>query len=179
MEKKRQIRFWSWKVPEEELKAQVENYNTLKVTQSYRGVVVISISALLLLTLIISLFGIIFDPGTVLFSLIIYVPILIFTYRGHRWAIITLLILWTIEKVSTAMMSIEMDSSPLSSIIFWLAIAPSIYNALRVENLRKKKINPVAQPAQVPTFQTHFCSGCGNKLNPQVNFCNQCGTKIS
>ena len=73
-------------------------------------------------------------------SLIIYIPVLFFTYKGHRWAIVTLLVLWTFEKAYTVYLSIQAGDNPIASIIWWLIIAPYIYKAFKVENERRKSV---------------------------------------
>ena len=97
-EKPKKKSSWSLKIDEADLKNQVENYKTLKVTESYRGISVLIISSLLGLSLILSFVGIYADPSTMFWGIIIYLPIIFFVYKGHRWAIIALMALWTFER---------------------------------------------------------------------------------
>lgn len=95
--RKRRKRLWEFS--EDDLKNQVENYHQLKITQSYRGISVVIMAGLLSLTFLLTFFDIFnISMEDFLYTLFIYVPILVFVYRGHRWAIITLMIIWTIEK---------------------------------------------------------------------------------
>ncbi len=155
-----------------ELKKQLENYHTLGITQSARGQVVLVFGALLLLSLILSFFAIT-DTTSVLLSFIIYIPILIFIYKGYKWAMITLMVLWTGEKIYTAYLAVENGGSIISSII-WLIIGLSVvYKALKVENLKE----------ETPSESVHieggiYCSQCGTKQEIGTKFCSQCGAAM-
>ncbi len=165
---------WSWKITPEELKEQVENYNTLKITQSYRGISVLIVGALLLLSLVLAFFGLFSSVSDIILSLVLYVPILFFVYKGHRWAIVSLLVLWTLEKAYTLYLSVDMGSTPISSIIWWLIVAPYIYKALVVENARiKNKQNPSVEVEGI------YCTKCGTRQAKDSKFCTKCGNQLS
>lgn len=175
--KKEQSTSWSWKMSPEELKEQVEGYNTLKITQSYRGVSVLIVSALWLLGLVIAFFGEYSSVSDMFLSLFIYVPILFFVYKGHRWAIVSLLVLYTIEKIYTLYLSAEMGGFVLGSIIWWLIITPYIYKALLVENARRKGVeNPTTVAADI--VEGVYCTKCGTKAESDGKFCTKCGTQL-
>lgn len=111
-------------------------------------------------------------------SLVIYIPILFFVYKGHRWAIVSLLILYTIEKIYTLYLSVEMGGFVLGSIIWWLIVTPYIYKALLVENARKKGIqNPATVTADV--VEGVYCTKCGTKAESDGKFCTKCGSQLS
>ena len=61
---------WSWKVSSEDLKNQVDNYNNLKITESYRGISVLLGIFSIILTLITVFLGL-YDFSSVIFDLII------------------------------------------------------------------------------------------------------------
>lgn len=177
-EKKEKVTSWSWKLSPEELKEQVEDYNTLKITQSYRGVSVLIVGALLLLGFVLSYFGAYTSMSDMFLSLIIYVPVLFFVYKGHRWAIISLFVLWTIEKIYTLYLAAESGGFVFGSIIWWLIVAPYIYKALLVENARRKSIqNPATVTANV--VEGVYCTQCGTKADNEGKFCTKCGTKLA
>lgn len=123
---------FSWKMTEEELRKQVDNYKTLKITQSYKGISVLILLSFLVLTVMLGLFGIV-SLGDTLYGLIIYLPIAFFVYRGHRWAIILLMILWTIEKGYQLFLV-----GSIIPLLWWVIIIPYFYKALKVENERRK-----------------------------------------
>ncbi|MFZ2038623.1 MAG: zinc ribbon domain-containing protein [Minisyncoccia bacterium] len=157
----------------EELKRQVENYYTLGITQSARGQVILVFGSLYILSIILSFFDIV-SLSDLMWSLIIYIPILIFVYKGHKWAMITLMILWVIEKVYTAYLTVENQSGSVWGSIFWLIIGISvIVKALKVENTRQKII-PSAVTA--PTTIGNYCKECGTKLSNDSKYCANCGT---
>ncbi|OGZ28194.1 MAG: hypothetical protein A2562_01810 [Candidatus Nealsonbacteria bacterium RIFOXYD1_FULL_39_11] len=170
-EKQKKKSGWSWGADEGELKKQVENYQNLKITESYRGISVLIISALLGLSLLLSFFGVYADPTTVFYGLIIYVPILFFVYKGHRWAIIALMILWTFEK-GYQIYETGGDSG-IMPIIWWLIVMPYFWKALKVENERRK-LAPVLK--DMPG--SAFCHKCGETLELNSKFCSKCGAKV-
>lgn len=176
--KKEKTTSWSWKMSPEELKEQVEGYNTLKITQSYRGVSVLVVGALLLLGFVFAYFGVYASMSDMFLSLVIYIPVLFFVYKGHRWAIISLFILWTIEKIYTLYLAAESGGFILGSIIWWFIVAPYIYKALLVENARRKGIQ---NPAIVTTdvVEGVYCTKCGTKAESDGKFCTKCGTQLS
>ena len=165
---------WSWKISEGELKHQVENYNKLKITQSYRGIAVLIMLGIFALSLIISwVYPDVIPTGSLLAELIIFAPILYFVYKGHRWAIITLIFLYTLEKIGSLYLQIEAGESPVMSIIWWLIIMPYFWKALRIENGRKK-VRLVIESATGNVF----CSKCGASNDSDSKFCVKCGTAL-
>lgn len=170
-EKQKKKSVWSWGVDKTELEKQVENYQTLKITESYRGIAVLVISALLGLSLLLSLFGVYADPSTMFYGLIIYVPILFFVYKGHRWAIIALMILWTFEK-GYQIYETGVDSGVMP-IIGWLIVILYFWKALKVENERRK-----LAPALKDIPGSAFCHKCGETLELNSKFCSKCGAKV-
>ena len=177
MPKEKTTSAWSWKIDEDDLKKQIDGYDTLKVTETYRGSAVLLVGGLLTLSLVLAYFGIFTSLEDVLFSLVLYIPLLFFVYKGHKWAIITLLILWTIEKVFTLIYSVQEGYSPIGSIIWFLAVAPIIYKAYVVERERTKVYEPIVSNSTTIGSAT-FCAQCGC-ANQNANFCKQCGNKIS
>ena len=156
-----------------ELKRQVDEYDSLGISQSARGQVVLVFAGLYALSILLSFFGLI-ALGDLMWSLIIYIPILIFVYKGHRWAMIGLMILWTIEKMYTAYLTVENRGGSVMGSIIWLIIGLSvIYRALKIENERRK-VKPANQTIDVATG--NFCSQCGTSLAAQSKFCASCGS---
>lgn len=162
---------WSWDTDEAELKNQIENYQNLKIVESYRGISILIISALLGFSLLLSFFGVYADPITVFYGLIIYIPILFFVYKGHRWAIIALMILWTFEKGYQIYET--SGKSGIMPIIWWLIVMTYFWKALKVENERRK-LAPA--PKNIPG--SAFCHKCGETLEINAKFCSKCGAKV-
>jgi len=169
---------WSWKISPDDLKEQVEGYDTLKITQTYRGMTVLVVSALLALSLLLGYFEVT-SLEDVLFSLILYIPLLFFVYKGHKWAIIALFILWTIEKVASLIYSIDAGGSPIGSIIWFLIVAPIIYKAYIVEKERSKLAGVPVVVNNNSEGYVGFCSKCGERQSEGAKFCKSCGNQIS
>jgi hypothetical protein len=124
----------------EELQDQVSNYSSLKLTKSARGLVVLFFGALNLFTLIVVfLFNIanLSFWGVLLEIAILYVPLLFFAYRGHRWALIALMVVWAGDKIYTSYYQMTTGGTPLASIIFLLVGVAICMKALQVENARR------------------------------------------
>lgn len=173
-EKPKKKSSWSWKIDEADLKNQVENYKTLKITESYRGISVLIISALLGLSLVLSFAGIYADPTTIFWGIIIYLPIIFFVYKGHRWAIVALMVLWTFEKVySLYEVGQSGSGSGVMPIIWWLIVMPYFWKTLKVENERRKLL-----PAVSGDVGSVFCHKCGAQNETDAKFCLKCGAKM-
>lgn len=122
-----------WRQDEEELRKQVKNYSSLKVTRSYRGVATLLLLLSSFLTLIFSLSGTIEKEA--IFDAVILGVLSFFVYKGQRWAIIAAMVVWTIEKGYT----LVMGDSPVMSIVWWLALMSPLFGALKVEQVRRKQ----------------------------------------
>lgn len=133
---------FSWKLSDEDLKTQVEGYNELKITQSYRGIAALLILGSMVLTVLLAKFGVISYDSV--YSAIIYVPLAFFVWKGHRWALIAMMILWTFEKGLQVYDSASLGSSPIVPIIWWAIFMGYFVNAFKVELARRK----IAVPAK-------------------------------
>ena len=87
-----------WRIDQEALTNQVQDYKNLKFYQSARGQSVL----LLILSAIINIIFIRFfhTSASTLFDISIFLVLAFFIYKGHKWAMIAAMLLWTIEKVS-------------------------------------------------------------------------------
>src|SRR5579859_1430765 len=99
--------FGMFTISDEELKNQVENYDTLPVTKSSRGIAALTIIGLLAFSflIVVGLNLFISDSpisySDVLWSLVLYVPLIYFVYRGHMWATVALAAWYTVDKLGT------------------------------------------------------------------------------
>ncbi|HEV7449469.1 MAG TPA: zinc ribbon domain-containing protein [Candidatus Paceibacterota bacterium] len=158
----------SWKIPPAELAYQVEEYETLGISESYRGVAVLLVFLLLGISLAISLLGVIDFTGVIIEG-VVYLVLCFFVYKGHRWAIIGLMALWTLDK------GFQLTETPgIMPIVWWVLFMPYFYKALKVENERNKK-HDVPPAHQGGTFCVH----CGNKQEHDAKFCTECGKQIT
>ncbi|MBU2568352.1 MAG: hypothetical protein KJ967_06235 [Elusimicrobia bacterium] len=129
---------------EEKLNHQIDNYTTLKIHQSFRGRAVLINLVLLLMATIGTIVTSSADYATItIFTILaivhylIFLSISVFAYKGRRWAIILLMILWTAERL----IQLPSENSVFIYIsIFWLLfILSQFYKALQVENERKRR----------------------------------------
>ena len=133
-----------WRVNPEELKEQVENYSTLKITQSAKGISFLFLIASGIITLSFVAF---FSYGkTGIFDTVLFVIFGFFVYKGQRWAIIGAMVLWTIGKFLLAYEAIIGSGSNkgiafILQIAWWALYMHAFYVALKVETLRCKKTN--------------------------------------
>ncbi|MEX2054018.1 MAG: hypothetical protein WD883_00520 [Candidatus Colwellbacteria bacterium] len=124
---------WSWRISDEDLKNQVDNYSSLKITESYRGVLVLVFSAIVVLSTLLGVFTDYVSLGAAVLGTVIYVFLLAFVYKGHRWAIIALMVLWTLDKAASVI-----EFGRITPLFWWFLLMPILYRALRVENERRK-----------------------------------------
>ena len=133
-----------------EIAEQVEGYSSLGVTKSYR-----KISALLLL-LSVALTTLI---GTSLLKLtwsgiatsdVVYASLAIFCFRGHRWAFVLSMILWTFEKGAglASLSSIGGSGIVIGSVIWWGLYTGTFWKALIVERERRRMPAPMGITVQ-------------------------------
>lgn len=127
---------FSWKISEEDLKNQLENYNSLKITKSYKGIAALLILGSMVLTVVLAKFEVI--PYDAVYGSIIYLPIAFFIYKGHKWAMIGIMILWTLER-GYGLFSSD-GSGFIITIFWWFFFMSYFYNALKVELARKRLV---------------------------------------
>ncbi len=125
--------FW-WKLNKEEINYQIENYNSLKITQSARGISFLLMLFSSLVTLIFIIVNYLEIGSLVDVFLMLFIGL--FIYKGKRWAMILGMILWTIEKFY--MIYHGMNSS-LIQILWWAIYMSSFWLAYNVENERRFK----------------------------------------
>ena len=126
---------FSWKISEEDMKTQVENYNNLKITESYRGIsALLILGSMILIVVLAKLDMVSYDA---VYGAIIYLPLAFFIWKGHRWAMIVMIGLWTFEK-GYQVYATAGESSPIVAIIWWAIFVGYFVNALKVEIARKK-----------------------------------------
>jgi hypothetical protein len=117
-----------WQLDNDEINKQLLDYQTLKIYQSARG---ISFLLLLLSAVITALFIVFFHAEVlVLIDSVLMIIIGLFVLRGHKWAMIAAMILWTFEKL------VSLPTNAFVSLLWWALYMHSFYLAYRVEKLR-------------------------------------------
>lgn len=139
-EKKKNSTF-SWVLSEEELKNQLDIYDGSVIHKPYRKISCIVtlwfvISAILAIS---GLLGDLITPFEAILAIIIYSLLLYFVYKGHRWSIILLMIIFTIEVINKEIEALQfLNKARVYPFVLWLIIMPSLYKDLKVEIAMKK-----------------------------------------
>lgn len=127
---------FSWKMSQRDLQKQLLNYDTLKITESYRGISALLIVASTALTIGAAVFHLF--PSDAIYSAFVYLPLAFFIYRGHRWAMILMMVLWTFEKGYQLINT--QGSAPIVPVIWWFIYMNYFVNSLRIELARRKPV---------------------------------------
>ena len=136
--------FLWWQMDQSELEKQVKEYNTLKFSQSARG-----ISAILLWISVAATAVFVFFLGADKSAFIdagILLLLSFFVAKGYRWALIVAMLLWTFEKGLSLYdqllgASATGGSFVVMTIIWWTLYMHSFYLAFKVEQMRKKPVS--------------------------------------
>lgn len=178
MSDKKYFKIFKWEPSKEELNNQIENYNSLSITKSYKGIASLITLGLVLMGVIVSLFvyETLFSLD-IFIGLAIYIILSFFIYKGgHRWAIIALIVVWTYEKIIGII-----EYGGISHLLWWIVITPFFYRALRVENEIKKlkPKNTNIDKKENNNHRDYYCKKCGTKIKKEDKFCFKCGNKIN
>ncbi len=128
-----------WQIPPDELKRQVEQYDTLTFFQSMRGISVALLSFATATTLLFMALGAGGVDPTAFIDVGLMAICALFIWLGHRWAMIAAMVLWTLEKA--AMMVDGLGGNPGSVVtqpIWWAVYLHAFYFAFRIEQERRK-----------------------------------------
>jgi len=175
MEEKKQskslsISLLKWKLNKEELKNQIDNYNTLGFTKSAKKVATALLILSIVITLVLGLFGIV-SLGETWLDIILLAVLAFFVYKGKKVAIILAMIYWTFAK------GYQLVSNPqqvLWVIIWWAAYMGVFFQAYQVEKARHKMSQEKTEEPVV-----RYCQKCGAQNQEGSKFCTKCGNKIS
>ena len=167
---------FAWSINPDELKYQVEQYNTLGITESYRGNAVLLVLALLAFSAVFTHFGAIPLDGGTITEWIIYIVALFFVYKGHRWAIILVMLLWTGDKAYQIYDASTSGHGNIAlMIVWWLILMPYLFKALKIEKERNKLQPTLASKST----ESIYCPKCGSKEDKDSSFCTNCGNNIT
>ena len=142
---KKRSRYPFFHISESDFETQVNNHDSLPVTKSARGIAALTMIGLLAFGLIVIIILQIIMPDLQItiadwfYGLIIYVPLIYFTYKGHVWAMVLLGIWYTFDKFASifALGAVHFN---ISSIVFWLIGVGPLWIAFRVEREYRKRI---------------------------------------
>ncbi len=131
-----------WRVDEDDLDDQVIRYDTLGWFEAARKLSVVCLLFSIAVTIVFALFGAITADSYV--DIALMVVLAAFIYRGHRWAMIAAMVLWTVEKILIGTTGIGTLKPPnggalVVSLFWWAAYMHAFYLAFRVEQERRKR----------------------------------------
>lgn len=79
-------------------------------------------------------FGGEYTPSDILLgAALVILPLAFFVYRGHRWAMVLWLIVFTVDRAT----SLGPGIYAIAVICWWLFLMPYFYQPLQVENARR------------------------------------------
>lgn len=134
-----QVAEW-WNVEDKDLKEQAENYKTLKITKSARGMSFLLILFSLLISLLPVAFGYL-APTSYTITAIVYLALAVLTYKGYRLAMLLMMVLYTVDKIAALVTFQTPGAIGIVVIIFWWGFGMRFfYTAFRVEQLRHRSI---------------------------------------
>lgn len=120
-----------WSIEAQELQEQDNKYSELKVTESYRGRAFLVVLAFSLISIV---YGIVVNVPSAFITGLLVTLLALFIYKGFRWAMLLVMIIWTIEKATTFL------SSPWVSIFLWVLVMGSLFKAWKLEGVRNQRI---------------------------------------
>ncbi len=134
----------------EELAKQVNEYHTLSFFKSARGGVVLAILIAILLTFLLFVFAMV-NLSSLIFGVVLYLPLAIMSYKGVGWANIALMIIWSLDKLTQLVIA---PSYFIGIIAWWVGFLMLFYRSYQVEKARKVSLTGMQQPVQVSSSQT-------------------------
>jgi hypothetical protein len=126
-----------WKIGPDELHKQVDQYENLKITQSYRGISTLLLLFSAALTSLVAMLGILGFDSSAFVDVGAFIFLAFFVYKGARWAIILAMLFWTSERAFLLLVS-NTSVAPLPQVLWWTFYMHWFWGALRVENARRK-----------------------------------------
>ena len=128
-----------WQINPHEVQKQMSEYATLKLWQSARGISVLLCLFSVTVTLLLSrLLGLSFSDA--ILEAAVWLALAAFMYRGHRWAFVAGMALWTLEKgyLLFRPASGGAGAAPIVQIIWWAVYMNAFYLAFTVERQRAR-----------------------------------------
>lgn len=143
--KLRKKRIWSWKIDKTDLENQVDNYDTLKFNDTYRGTCIIQFIIIWIMNFVLN--SNFMEPIVMIDGLLmIYLTVLFFVNKGHLWAIVLIMALWTLEKgYLLYTLNQHYHGKGASQVFWWLIIMRYFWKTFRVEVERRRiaRINEI------------------------------------
>lgn len=131
-----QVSLWNWSMGKEELQLQVEQYDSLGWSKSYRKISVVLLMFSVVITTLLIIFADFSSAGFI--DVAVFLLLAFFVYRGGRVPVVLAMIWWTLEK---GYQLIQIGSNPNSGsaivpIFWWLIYMGFFWKAYKVERER-------------------------------------------
>lgn len=147
-------KFFSFNIDDDELKNQVQNYKTLAINKSYRGICTLIISGISFMTLL--ALALMEQESAnkeaAFFGISIYLMIAYFIHQGKRKAILTAMVIWSLDKMLYIAFILQSGGQGAVFVFcFWILVMRFFWRALEVENFRielQKKVNSNSEPLE-------------------------------
>ncbi len=167
------IDLFKWKMNKKELQNQVENYNTLGLSQSVRKIS----GALLVLSAVLTFIFMILEWTTeeVLLDVFLFLILAFFVYKGKKIAIIIAMIYWTIVK---GIQFVENPEGIIVTLIWWAVFMSVFWKAYQVEKAREISLEQKKENEKEEPRASLYCPNCGTKVEENANFCRKCGREV-
>lgn len=124
-----------WNTDPAEVEKQVAQYDTLKAWQSARGTSMLLCFFSMVVTVLLGNFMHL-SEGTIETEVAIWATLGIFMYRGHRWAFVLGMVLWTFEKGALLFAGMSSGAAPIMQIFWWCIYMNAFLLGFRVETRR-------------------------------------------
>ena len=135
-----------WQITPYELENQVENYDSLDIFRSAKGIsaLFLLLSASLLAAFIIHYR---YYPG--LIAIIPYLILVVFIYKGKRWAMVLAMIIFTLDRAYNFIaLDVGNVVSGIVNIVIWAIFMHYFWLAEEVEAERRKNIEEDVLPGE-------------------------------
>lgn len=127
--------FW-WRISPEELERQATEYYSLKALHSMRGLSAALLMFSATITCCVAFFGVAGATATAYVDASLMAVLAGFTFAGCRWAMISAMGLWSLEKL-LYLLDQTNASGAWPQIIGWTLLMHALYFAFRVEQRRR------------------------------------------
>lgn len=129
-------KLWTWLfLDSEELKTQLQDYNSWNVFKSLRKLSVLFIAFYIIVNIVLVWLGHL-RLNVIWPEMILWVVLAILVYFGKRWAIIGVMILWTLDTIYIAMHSNHINI--IVPIVLWLIYMDIFWKTYQVETAKRK-----------------------------------------
>lgn len=145
------VGLFKWKLDQEQLRHQIENYNTLGFLSSARKVA----TGLMIFSAIITLIFTIVEwfPSGSWIDVVLILTLALFVYKEKKWAIIVTMIYWTFSKTLQMVSGFSVENFSAGNIIMpiiWWAIFMGAFSQAHQVEREKTRLRNKSMPEQQP-----------------------------